>query len=86
VKKLICAFAVLAVSVSVSASPALGDPPTKDKDGNYFQGGEVLSYSVDVVTQQCYVVRSYAGGIQSIPCEILARRPEWKPLLTWVKK
>ena len=40
-------------------------------------------YIVDSVTQTCYFC---SGGITAIPCENLAKRPEWKSIITWVNK
>lgn len=48
-----------------------------------------LGYQVDKVAQLCFVIwkasANNAGGIATIPCESLAKRPEWKPIITWVK-
>ncbi len=44
-------------------------------------------YIVDVQSQLCFyqVVRSGgAGGVTQIDCKNLAKRPEWKPFITWV--
>lgn len=67
------------------------DKPFKINDGMYYQkldsdSGE-LFYQVDTIAQQCFVMWYYhvPGGITTIPCVDLAKRPEWKPILTWVK-
>jgi hypothetical protein len=62
----------------------------KGKQGMYWQlldsdGGSNVMYQVDTVTQQCFTVfkSGTGGGITKIPCERLAKRPDWKPIITW---
>ena len=61
-----------------------------------FQGNRIkMAYLVDTVTHQCFVLSSIKlesntltsspAPIAIIPCVDLARRPEWKSILTWVK-
>jgi hypothetical protein len=56
---------------------------------NYeLRGGKTLTYQVDTVSRICYAIITDKTGtsITVIPCEKLARRPEWKALLHWSKK
>ena len=59
----------------------------KHDDGTYQQQIELDSghfqYIADRLTEQCFISRS---GITEISCSKLAKRPEWRNVLTWVKK
>ena len=58
------------------------------KDGIFVQylDGRQVKYIVDSKTQQCFFSITTTGGVTIIPCEGLAKREEWKPIITWIKK
>ncbi len=39
-------------------------------------------YTVDIVAQLCFARSS--EGLTPVNCKNLAKRPEWKPFITWV--
>lgn len=46
-------------------------------------------YRVDTIAQICYVVPTATGNGESwiiVPCENLAKRPEWKTVIDWLEK
>lgn len=47
---------------------------------------DIFSYKVDTFTELCFA-RDYSGGksIVQIDCNSLAKRPEWKSIITWIK-
>ncbi|MDO8494191.1 MAG: hypothetical protein Q7S68_02515 [Deltaproteobacteria bacterium] len=79
---------VLGLMVLGFATMAVGKdkaPKVKElEDGFFSQHFYPLtgSYVVDTQAHLCLVVKE---SIAEIPCEKLARRPEWKPIITWVK-
>ena len=46
----------------------------------------IHSYKVDTVTELCFA-GGYSGAkaIVQIDCNSLAKRPEWKSVITWIK-
>lgn len=66
----------------VSAEGAAG---VKEKNDGFYVQANVLSnvaYFVDTKARLCFCASG--GGLTTIPCENLARRDEWKPVITWV--
>jgi hypothetical protein len=56
------------------------------ENGLYIQNFRMLSYFVDTQAQLCFVRGiGDAFGYAPIPCENLALRTEWQPILTWIK-
>lgn len=45
-----------------------------------------VSYMVDTVTRQCYLIDRRWNAVISIECADLLRRSEWEPILDWIKK
>jgi len=46
-----------------------------------------LWYAVDTTTRVCFVTPSnfkVADSFTVVPCESVARRPEWKDIITWI--
>lgn len=90
---------VTGIMERVHIEPYKAPEPFKVKDGMYFQVVDSdwgkLAYQVDTVAQLCFAIWSNisftgaggitAGGITNVTCANLANRPEWKPILTWVK-
>lgn len=81
------------VSLCLIAMPLCADakPPKIESldEGFYAQKwprpfvGDVY-YLVDSMAQLCFVSRSDEGvGLLAIPCASLARRTEWRPIITW---
>ncbi len=48
----------------------------------------VYTYIVDANAQLCYYAVSAGSGVGTtlVPCESLARREEWKPVIAWAVK
>lgn len=44
-----------------------------------------IAYKVDPVAQLCFAAIVMQGGLTEISCEALAKRPEWRPHITWVR-
>jgi hypothetical protein len=78
-------FTIFALMLSTAAT---ANPKVKEyKDGIFTSQVGVINYVVDANTELCFAVEtgtSYGSGLTSIPCENLAKRPEWKPYITWV--
>ncbi|MCP3923222.1 MAG: hypothetical protein GY714_11620 [Desulfobacterales bacterium] len=66
--------------------------PKEGSEGIYYldyHSYQKLVYIVDTICEQCYagsLYRKFGGGLVSISCEKLAKRPEWKPVIKWIKK
>jgi hypothetical protein len=59
----------------------------KAKEGMYWAkyeapGNVSLFYQVDTVAQLCFVAGMY--DFSEIDCQNLAKRPEWKNIITWI--
>jgi hypothetical protein len=82
--KNILAIIILATMTYGVAQAA--DTPTKQRDtGFYFQRFDGIgSYLVDTIAQTC-LFRVAESGLTTISCSDLAKRSEWKPIITWVK-
>ncbi len=84
---LVISFFILTQMSSIAVAKAY-----QDNDGMYFgkrfksQSG-LLHYHVDSITQTCFIIYSQSGGgaITEVSCSDLAKRPDWKPIITWVK-
>lgn len=75
-----CALLIVNVAQAVE--------PIKVSDGMYHQQMNWISkdgYQVDTVAQLCFVTLFQGQGIATVPCANLAKRPEWQPIITWVK-
>lgn len=84
---------MLTVIVLISVLSFAGsDEPMQEDNGIYwkkYDGTFVTYYQVDTICHQCFTIIwkfNDAIGITNIPCENLARRPEWKQIITWVDK
>ena len=77
----VTAAALLGAGAAASAAP----PPVQSlPEGWYRQTYKApinIEYLVDSVARQCYVAYT---GTAVIDCRMLARRPEWRKILTWV--
>ena len=88
---------VTGIMERVYIEPYKAPEPFKVKHGMYFQELDskwgYIAYQVDTVAQLCFVIWAdlditggvEAGSIAVVPCESLAKRAEWKPVLSWVK-
>ncbi len=80
---------VFASLILIFPLAALAKPVKEGRHGIYTQYFSTIHYVVDSITQQCYVLvyeGTDARGIATIKCENLLKRPEWKPIITWVKE
>jgi hypothetical protein len=87
-------FGICLVLLTIGNVEALGEPYDSG-DGIYllpYASNGAVTYQVDTVSQICFVLwynRSKPtleiGGIATIPCANLAKRSEWKSIITWVK-
>ena len=75
-----CFIATLAVSAIAKESKI-----KSQKDGTYQQSLDIgWGYKVDKKTQLCFFYGSGAG-LALVDCKSLAKRLDWKPIITWVK-
>jgi hypothetical protein len=86
-------FGILGILLALSTSGVAQAAKVEVMDDDmYFEklesGYGSLNYQVDKITQQCFVIwnNHESGGLTTISCAELAKRPEWKPLLTWIKE
>lgn len=82
-------FAIAICITFLSITAALASEPLKANEGMYFEKLELFGlgtsfYLVDTVAQQCFFTRR-DSGLVTVPCADLVKRPEWKPIITWVK-
>ncbi len=95
---IVCLLGSTGLAMAVDSPPPVKE--TKEGSGIYYQssysmGSIGLDYQVDTITRLCFAYFSdsagyehsgYAsGGLTRIPCKALARRKEWRPILTWIK-
>jgi hypothetical protein len=76
---------LFAVSISVAAPPKI-----EEKDNIYYQKLPTnIGYIVDKGTEICMLKWLSPRGSPSSPviidCSDLAKRPEWKPIISWVE-
>jgi hypothetical protein len=94
IMKLVYAFILMVMTISVAQAAEAPAHVTNSKgvdDGFYLQQFTMykvncsndgsINYLVDTVAKQCFISRA-EHGIALFPCSDLARRPEWKPILT----
>ncbi len=70
------------------------EPPKVEKDNNGWfyaeyelKWGHTIRYQVDSVAQLCFARgQIQAGAPEIIDCKDLAKRAEWKPIITWVQQ
>lgn len=81
----------ITVSLVIAVSPAVvtAGEVVKGEDGMYWKryesvGSNTFVYQVDQITQQCFAAFTNSGGLTNIPCNLLARRAEWEPIINWV--
>ena len=75
---------VLLTFILLFTTTSFADAPSVEKDdGLYIQLlGSYIKYVVDTKTQLCFGGKD---GISVIDCKSLAKRNEWKPIITWLK-
>ena len=78
----VCAAALLGASAAVSAAPPAIQTLPEGWYRQTFKAPVNIEYLVDSVARQCYL--AYTGTVL-IDCRMLARRPEWHKILTWVQ-
>jgi hypothetical protein len=75
-------YLVLVLLAATNASAEEKIRETKDGVFAQFVGGNTgvsgLLYKVDTKTQLCFMADNL------VPCESLAKRPDWKSIITWV--
>ncbi len=62
--------------------------PKEKNYGFWVETYRGFNYAVDTKAQLCFVYllsTDGGGGITTVPCEKLAKRGEWKPILTWIE-
>jgi len=78
------------VSSLLLASSAHAVKVKEGKDNMYWASYDSFSnstvkYIVDTSSRLCYALHlSGASGFTLIPCEALAKREEWKEIISWV--
>lgn len=86
------ALALACGLTATSAQSASGEKPTTPPDNiwaHYLASG-TYQYYVDDITQICSLaiqsgVQKGGLGVTKIDCADLAKREEWKKIITWVK-
>lgn len=81
----------MAACAALGAGLAVGQParaePLELEHGFWSENYRTFNYYVDTTTRLCFVTHSLPKrlAMAQIPCESLARRPEWRPVLTWIR-
>ena len=91
--KVLCSLFVISAIILNSHSVTAKPEADEEKEGIYRSRGlSRITYWVDTITQLCFatylVKRGDTGagvGLLKIDCKNLAKRPEWKPIITWVE-
>jgi len=78
-------FAILLVVMTIGGVQAADAPMKSGNDGFYVQSWGSFIYQVDTIAQICVMRVPPTGPISTISCNDLAKRPEWKPIITWAK-
>jgi hypothetical protein len=85
------------LSIFILSGSLFSDEILKTKDGIYRQAvgqsafGRIFEYIADPSTQLCFFAILDKEGripisITTIPSEALAKKEEWKSIITWIKK
>ena len=73
--------------VGIASTSLAEDRVIQGKDGIshalYDFGGYRIAYIVDTVAQLCFADHE---GLVQISCQDLAKRDEWKPVITWTQQ
>jgi len=82
---------ILCSAVLILGCTRGGEAINEGKHGMYWSrhdssGTGYILYQADTIIQTCYAIYrgGSRGGITEISCSVLANRPEWKPVLSWV--
>lgn len=85
IQKLLVIILTLAPMLAIASAPKV-HRSRDDVYTQYFPESR-LRYSVDTVTRLCFIGNDakLGGSLTPIDCADLAKRREWKSIITWVK-